>query len=122
MRITNAKDIVAAIRAEHLSLASIAYIKSVVSLLEQGGGSRGSYLVLSSDGIAVHSSVLDKNGRELRYKPENKELRHSILRIIFDADTDELFTVSSVAVRPVPKDRKAFEPAWQDYRDGKIFY
>jgi hypothetical protein len=70
----------------------------------------------------VHSSVLDKNGRELRYKPENKELRHSILRIIFDADTDELFTISSVAVRPVPKDRKAFEPAWQDYRDGKIFY
>ena len=122
MRITNAKDIVAAIRAEHLSLASIAYIKSVVSLLEQGGGSRGSHLVLSSDGIAVHSSVLDKNGRELRYKPENKELRHSILRIIFDADTDELFTISSVAVRPVPKDRKAFEPAWQDYRDGKIFY
>jgi hypothetical protein len=122
MRITNAKDIVAAIRAEHLSLASIAYIKSVVSLLEQGGGSRGSHLVLSSDGIAVHSSVLDKNGRELRYKPENKELRHSILRVIFDADTDELFTISSVAVRPVPKDRKAFEPAWQDYRDGKIFY
>jgi hypothetical protein len=122
MRITNAKDIVTAIRAEHLSLASIAYIKSIVSLLEKGGGSRGSYLVLSSDGIAVHPSVLDKNGRELRYKPENKELRHSILRITFDAGTDEFFMVSSVAVRPAPKDHKAFESAWQDYRDGKIFY
>jgi succinate dehydrogenase/fumarate reductase flavoprotein subunit len=122
IRITCAKDIIAAIQAEHLSLASIAYIKSIVSLLEKGGGSHGSYLVLSSDGIAVHPSVLNKNGRELRYKPENKELRHSILRITFDADTDELFTISSVAVRPAPKDRKAFEAAWQDYRDGKIFY
>ncbi len=122
MRITNAKDIVVVIRAEHLSFASIAYIKSVVSLLECGSGSRGSHLVLSPDGIAVHSSVLDKYGRELRYKPENKELRNSVLRIIFDADTDELFTISTVAVRPVPKGRKAFEPAWQDYRDKKIYY
>jgi hypothetical protein len=26
-----------------------------------------------------------------------------------------------VTPRPVPKERKAFEPAWQDYREGKIY-
>ena len=41
------KDIPSAIRAEHLALASVAYLKAIVSLLEQGSGSRGSHLVLS---------------------------------------------------------------------------
>jgi len=90
-------------------------------LLEQGGGSRGSHLVLSPDGIAVHSSVVDKDGKELRFKSENQVLRKTILRITFNPENSGMFDVEDVTVRPVPKDRKAFEPAWQDYRAGKIY-
>lgn len=117
-----AKDIIIAIQAEHLSLASAAYLKAITALLERDSGSRGSHLVISSDGIAVHSSVVDKDGKELRFKPENKTLRKTVLRIIFNPANSEMFDVEEVAVRPVPKERKAFEPAWQDYREGKIFY
>jgi len=115
------KDIPAAVRAEHLALASVAYLKAIVSLLEQGSGSRGSHLVLSSDGIAVHSSVLDKNGRELRYKPENTGLRNSILQVEYDPQLPDLFRCQTVAPRPIPTERKAFEPAWKDYREGEIY-
>jgi succinate dehydrogenase/fumarate reductase flavoprotein subunit len=119
--INSPKDIPAAVRAEHLALAGVAYLKAIVSLLEQGSGSRGSHLVLSSDGIAVHSSVLDKNGRELRYKPENTGLRNSILRVEYDPKLPDLFRCETVAPRPIPTEHKAFEPAWKDYRQGKIY-
>lgn len=122
IKASSTKDIITAVQASHLSFASVAYLTAVLTLLEQGSGSRGSHLVVAADGIAIHPSVLDATGNQLKFKPENKELRNSILRIIFDANSAGLFSVTTVPVRPMPKDRKAFEPAWQEYREGKIYY
>ena len=116
------RDIIAAVQAEHLALTSIAYLKAVVTLLEQGGGSRGSHLVLAEDGIEIHPDVIDKaKGRPLQFKRENQRLRDSIVRIQYDDSLLELFRCTDVKPRPAPSDRKAFEPAWQDYREGKIY-
>lgn len=112
--ISSPKDISSAIRAEHLALASIAYLKAIVTLLEQGSGSRGSHLVLSPDGVHIA-------GTELRFKPENTDLRNSILRVEYDSGQPDLFRCENVTPRPVPAERKAFEPAWKDYRQGKIY-
>jgi succinate dehydrogenase/fumarate reductase flavoprotein subunit len=112
--IRSTKDIPAAIRAEHLALASVAYLKAIVSLLEQGSGSRGSYLVLSPDGVHIV-------GTELKYKQENEDLRNSILRIEYDPKQPDLFRCESITPRPIPAERKAFESAWKDYRLGKIY-
>ena len=108
------KDIPAAVMAEHLALASVAYLKAIVSLLEQGSGSRGSHLVLSPDGVHIA-------GIELRFKPENTDLRNSILRVEYDHQLPDLFRCENVTPRPFPAERKAFEPAWKDYREGKIY-
>ncbi len=108
------KDIPAAVRAEHLALTSVAYLKAIVSLLEQGSGSRGSHLVLSPDGVRVP-------GTELRCKKENEDLRNSILRVEYDPKQPDLFHCENTTPRPIPAERKAFEPAWQDYRDKKIY-
>lgn len=116
------KSAITAIRAEHLALASIAYLKAIVALLEAGAGSRGSYLVLSHDGIKIRDDVLDPvTGKPLRFKRENESLRRSIGRIAFDERAEDLFQCSTVTPRPAPTERKAFEPAWQDYREGKIY-
>jgi succinate dehydrogenase/fumarate reductase flavoprotein subunit len=112
--IKNTKDIPSAVRAEHLALASVAYLKAIVTLLEQGSGSRGSHLVLSPDGVHIA-------GTEFRFKPENTDLRNSILRIEYDPKQPDLFRCENVTPRPVPTERKAFEPAWKDYRQGKIY-
>jgi succinate dehydrogenase/fumarate reductase flavoprotein subunit len=115
------KDILSAIRAEHLALASVAYLKAIVTLLDQGSGSRGSHLVLSPGGNRISSSVVDKDGIELRFKPENTDLRNSILRVEYDPKLPDLFHCENVTPRPIPTGRKAFESAWKDYRQGKIY-
>jgi succinate dehydrogenase/fumarate reductase flavoprotein subunit len=116
------KAIIRAIQAEHLALTSVAYLKAVVELLGQGSGSRGSHLVLAEDGIEIHPDVIDKTtGKPLKFKPENQSLRNSILHIEYDESSPDLFRSTTVKLRPAPKERKAFEPAWQDYREGKIY-
>jgi len=123
IRLSGPKSVVAAIQAEHLALASVGILKAIVELLNQGSGSRGSHLVLADDGLEIHQDVTNQaTGAPLRFKPENVELRDSILRIEFDGRAKDLFRCVTVTPRPVPTERKAFEPAWQDYREGKIYH
>jgi len=121
-RAKDGQALIEAIQAEHLALTSVAYLKAVVELLVQGSGSRGSHLVLAEDGVEIHPDVIDQaTGKPMRFKPENQSLRSSILQIEYDESSPDLFHSTTVKVRPTPKDRKAFEPAWQDYREGKIY-
>ncbi|HOL32225.1 MAG TPA: FAD-binding protein [Anaerohalosphaeraceae bacterium] len=121
-RIQTAADLIAAIRAEHLSLASAAYLKAIEELLSCGGGSRGSYLVLSDEGIEIDPAVQDPYTlKPLRFLPENKALRSTILRIAADENSDHLFACEHIPPRPMPKEIHSFEAAWADYRNGRIY-
>ncbi|MHC4155466.1 MAG: oxidoreductase, partial [Planctomycetota bacterium] len=104
----DAKDIVTAIRAEYLALTGVAYLKAIVELLRKGSGSRGSHMVVSEHGTEIHPAIINKaTGKPLRVK--------------YDPQADDLFVCESTPVRPAPTGGKAFEPAWQDFRDGKIY-
>jgi hypothetical protein len=121
-KVDSSSDIIAAIQASHLSLSSVGYLKGILELLKSGSGSRGSHLVVTDDGIEIHPDIIDPDTkRPLKFKPENTDLRKSIIRVGFDVSCDDLFSCQTVAVRPIPIDRKAFEPAWTDYREGKIY-
>jgi hypothetical protein len=121
-KLRNAGDIVTAIQAEHLALTSVAYLKAIVALLADGSGSRGSHLVLADDGIEIHPDVVNKaTGEPLKFKPENESLRSSVLQVQYDEDSADLFQCRTVKRRQAPTERKAFEPAWQDYREDKIY-
>jgi hypothetical protein len=116
------RSFITSIQTEHLALASVGYLKAVVELLKQGSGSRGSHLVLAADGIEIHNDVIDKaTDKPLKFKPENQSLRNSILQIEYDPNVKDLFTSKTIELRPAPTERKAFEPAWMDYREGKIY-
>jgi len=115
-------EMLAAVRARHLALTAIASLKAIVELLAQGSGSRGSHLVLAADGVEIHCDVINKaTGKPLRFKPENEALRNTIMQVMYDEESPDLFTCTNIEVRPAPTDRKAFEPAWQDFREGKIY-
>ena len=121
-KLKNSKGIITAIQAEHLALTSAAFLKAIVELLQLGSGSRGSHLVLAEDGTEIHPDIINQTtGKALKFKPENESLMDSILRIEYDPDKPDLFHCKSVELRPAPADRKAFELAWQDYREGKIY-
>ena len=116
------RSFITSIQAEHLALASVGFLKAVVELLKQDSGSRGSHLVLAADGIEIHPDVIDKaTNKPLKFKAENQSLRNSILHIEYDQGADDLFGSSIIELRPAPTERKAFEPAWMDYREGKIY-
>lgn len=118
----DAQGLLKAIQAEHLALASVAYLKAIVELLEQGSGSRGSHLIIAEDGIQIHPDITNKaTGGVLKFKPENEGLRDSILQIEYDNTLPDLFRSRNVKPRPMPSGRKAFELAWQDYRERKIY-
>ncbi len=114
-------DVIRAVRAEHLALASVAYLKAIVALLEQGSGSRGSHLVLDENGLEIHPDVLNDHKRPLKFKPENTSLRDFVLQVEYDGQEPDLFRCRNVPVRTMPRTRKPFEPAWRDYREGKIY-
>jgi succinate dehydrogenase/fumarate reductase flavoprotein subunit len=121
-KVDSSSDIIAAIQASHLSLSSVGYLKGILELLKSGSGSRGSHLVVTDDGIEIHPDIIDPDTkRPLKFKPENTDLRKSIIRVGFDVSCDDLFSCQTVAVRPIPIDRKTFEPSWTDYREGKIY-
>jgi succinate dehydrogenase/fumarate reductase flavoprotein subunit len=72
-QLRDAKDIVTAIRAEYLALTGVAYLKAVVELLRQGGGSRGSHLVLAEDGTEIYPAIINKaTGKPLKFKPDRR--------------------------------------------------
>ncbi len=120
LRFDRPTDLIAAVRAEHLALTSIAYLKAIAELLAAGGGSRGSYLVLTEKGQIIHPNIR-KDGKILRFKPENTSLREQIQQLEYSPCLPDLFKVRMIPVRPMPKDRKPFESVWKDYREGRIF-
>jgi succinate dehydrogenase/fumarate reductase flavoprotein subunit len=116
------KGVITAIQAEHLALTSVAYLRAILELLEQGGGSRCSHLVLTEDGVEIHPTIIDgAKDKPLKFKPENESLTNSILRIKYDPQAPHLFKCEHVPVRQAPPDGKAFEPAWRDFREGRIY-
>ena len=120
--VNDRNDLLQAVQAKHLSLASIATLKAIIELLNAGSGSRGSHLVLSDDGVEIHSDIKDPDtGQTLKFKPEDEELRKSIIQIVFDGTSESLFKCEFVPVRMATTDRKAFEFAWADYRQGNIY-
>jgi succinate dehydrogenase/fumarate reductase flavoprotein subunit len=121
-KLKNAQEIIKAIQAEHLALTSAAFLKAIVELLQLGSGSRGSHLVLADDGTEIHPEITNKTtGKTLKFKPEQEQLRNSILQIEYNPDEPDLFRCNNTEPRPVPALGKAFELAWQDYREGKIY-
>jgi len=121
-KLENKKSIVSAIQAEHLALSCAAFLKAIVELLQLGSGSRGSHLVLADDGTEIHPDITNKTtGQTVKFKPEQEQLRNSILQIEYDPDEVDLFRCKNIEPRPAPALGKAFELAWQDYREGKIY-
>ena len=120
--INDPADLPKAIQTEHMALTSVAYLKAIVCLLEQGSGSRGSHLVLTDNGIEIHSDVSDMNtDKSLKFAPENQELRKHIQRLRYDPNLPELFEATNVKPRTVSVPNKAFESLWREFREAKVF-
>jgi succinate dehydrogenase/fumarate reductase flavoprotein subunit len=101
---------------EHLCLTHIAFLQTIKTYIERGGGSRGGYVVSDPRGALV---VETKRGKELPHRPENTDMKKEILETTLESGGN--FKVTPVAVRPLPQDDSWYETTWAEWRSGKVF-
>jgi len=122
LKIASAKNLVDAVGVEQQCLTQVALLKAIVEMFERGAGSRGSHCILDESGIEMHPRLGDpETGKPYRFLQENKSLRETLLCLRYDEAASGLFEARDVAVRPIPDRDIAFEPAWREYREGRIY-
>jgi succinate dehydrogenase/fumarate reductase flavoprotein subunit len=115
MRVDAPRQLHRAIEDRALALTSVAFLRAIVHFIEDGGGSRGGYMVLDAKG---DRELRLPDGSVLRYRSENQSKRGEILELSWDGDDD--FLVRSVPVRPLPEDSSWFETVWNAWNAGQI--
>jgi len=114
--VKSASELPAAIQNEHLCLTHIAFLQTIVTYIEQGGGSRGAYVVLDERG---DRKLVTRRGEEMPHRAENLEKRKEIFETTLSGDGE--FAVRPVPVRPLPQDDSWYETTWRDWQEGRIY-
>lgn len=119
--IKNIDEIPEALKNRQLAIAHAAYIEAVLFYLCNGGGSRGSYMVMDSNApegsmLTVLPGVLD----EWRYKAENVELRSKMLETVYKKENGR-YECRFTDRRPLPEEDYWFENVWGDFVKGNVF-
>ena len=122
LKIDSPARLVDALLAEQQCLTHVAMLKSICGMFDRAAGSRGSHCILAADGPEMHPKLIDpRSGRSYRFRQENEALRRTILTTRHNPQSPDLFDLSDTPPRPVPAREIAFEPAWREYREGKIY-
>lgn len=102
-----------------MALTSIAFLEAIRYYIENGGGSRGGYMVLDDQGDLTVDS---KRDRELRHRSENMDKRNEILEVALSGNEPDSFAITPVPVRPLPDDDSWYETTWAAWNEGRIFF
>ena len=122
LRTDSARRLAAAVRTRQQCLTHIAILRAICEMFARAAGSRGSHCILAADGIEMHPALIDPStGRPYRFRQENEALRDEVLHVKYTGAPADMFAVRIVAVRPVPDRQIAFEPAWAEFRQGRIY-
>ncbi len=115
-RVKSAADLTTGVQNEHLCLTQLCFLETIAALLNEGGGSRGAYVVLDGEGDMWVDSP---RGKELQHRSEDESMRSEILEtsVIDDGSID----IEAVAVRPMPEDDSWYETTWRQWQDGEIY-
>ena len=118
----SSRQLAEVVRTMQQCLTHVAILKAICAMFDRGAGSRGSHCILADDGVAMHPALTDPaTGRPYRFRAENESLRDEIFNVRYDADSEDMFEVRLEAPRPIPDRDVAFEPAWADFREGKVY-
>jgi hypothetical protein len=111
-----------AVLAEQQCLTHLAMLKAICGMFDRQAGSRGSHCILDEHGIEMHPALVDpETNRPYRFRQENTELRNRILHLRYNPAAEDLFDLWDEPPRPIPDRQIAFEPAWAEFREGRIY-
>jgi len=114
LQIRDRNELSNAFKVKELVDSHIAYLEAIREYLQNGGGSRGSYMVLDRSGFIPCANLED----DWRFKPANDKLTKKICEVWYDQDMN--IHTNWEDVRPIPHEKTWFENVWRDYREGGI--
>ncbi len=116
VQIVSTKELPYALANYHLCLAHAAYLAAIDSYLQSGGGSRGSYVAICSEGESV-AEMIDPGWRHALDEGGSAEtLRYTRLQ------ADGRFASECRPRRPIPDRAFWFEKVWNDFVTKDIFH
>ena len=116
VRVKDRRHIASFFRARHLAFAHIAYLEALRYYLCQGGGSRGSYLVIDPAG----EPLVDSLGDDWRCRGEEPAWREYVQETVWSS-AKGAFSNRRARRRPLPEDDGWFETTWREYREGRVY-
>ncbi|MFW6066014.1 MAG: oxidoreductase, partial [Planctomycetota bacterium] len=115
-------DLPVVVRTIQQSLTHVAMLRAICAMFDRDVGSRGSHCILDDSGEPMHPKLIDpRTDSPYRFKDENQQLRDQVLYVAYNGDAEKLFDVRDEPPRGIPDRDVAFEPAWAEYREGKIY-
>jgi hypothetical protein len=116
LKISAPQELPVALRNLDLCLTHALYLEAIEEYLEKGGQSRGSCLVLTSEGEKPVAELSD----DWRFALNTKDafVEQKVLEIRLDADSE--VKKEWVDVRPLPDEDTWFENVWNKYMKDEI--
>ncbi len=109
-------DLTRAFENYDLLITQFVFLSAIEDYINNGGKSRGSYLIIDPKG---ENKVHGLPG-EFSFSLEEGNLTQKIQEIKFD-NTSKSCRIQWVPVRKIPSEDYWFENEWRNYRQGKIF-
>lgn len=95
-----------------------AILQTIRAHIDEGGVSRGSYLVLDLNG-ELPAAGFDE---AFRARFGDDKLNESVREIRLDVTDSEIaHEIETAPVRPIPEAGEWFENVWKEFREGKVF-
>lgn len=116
LRVSDPMGLKTAFWAADLCLTHRVWLESILTYLEAGGGSRGSFLVMDPEG-ELPAEMLEEEWRCRGHgpgPPADGEILES--RVARSGEVEHRW----VPVRPVPEEEGWFEEIWREYREGRV--
>ncbi len=116
MKVRSSKKLPEALKNLDLCLTHAVYLEAILEYLKKGGRSRGSYLVLDSQG----EKPCEELGDEWRFSlnEEGSFVSRKILEIFLDEKGN--IRKRWVGIRPIPVEEPWFENVWNAYKKDNI--
>jgi len=122
LKVTSAREVVTALHVRQQCLTHAAMLFAIREMIARGAGSRGSHCVLDAEGQEMHPALIDpETDAPYRVKAENESLRDHILAVRYTGDEAAPFTCRDEKPRKAHIPDVAFETAWREYREGRIY-
>jgi succinate dehydrogenase/fumarate reductase flavoprotein subunit len=116
LRVPSVAQLPGAFQALDLCLTHWVYLEAIRAYLEQGGTSRGSFLVLDPQGVPAHENLTDS----WRFIPPTQASGDEARILQVRLAGDRTVGTQWVAPRPLPRAEKRFEAVWDDHRHDRV--